>query len=38
MQAPRTGLAGKPTVTLVGEMFPVDPMSINRMLEPLGLG
>jgi chlorophyllide a reductase subunit Y len=37
VQAPRSGRAGKPTVTLVGEMFPVDPVSIGRMLEPLGL-
>ncbi len=35
--APRTPRSGKPTVTLVGEMFPVDPVSIGRMLEPLGL-
>ncbi len=35
--APRSGRAGKPTVTLLGEMFPVDPVSIGRMLEPLGL-
>ena len=35
--APRAGRAGKPTVTLVGEMFPVDPVSIGRMLEPMGL-
>lgn len=27
----------KPTVTLLGEMFPVDPMGIGQMLEPLGL-
>lgn len=37
VQAPRTGRADRPTVTLVGEMFPVDPVSIGRMLEPLGL-
>ena len=35
--APRAGRAQKPTVTLVGEMFPVDPISIGRMLEPMGL-
>jgi chlorophyllide a reductase subunit Y len=35
--APRGAHAGKPTVTLLGEMFPVDPVSIGRMLEPLGL-
>ena len=26
-----------PTVTLLGEMFPVDPVGIGQMLEPLGL-
>ncbi|HUM13470.1 MAG TPA: chlorophyllide a reductase subunit Y [Myxococcaceae bacterium] len=35
--APRAPRSGKPTVTLVGEMFPVDPVSIARMLEPMGL-
>jgi chlorophyllide a reductase subunit Y len=35
--APRSGRSDKPTVTLLGEMFPVDPMSIGMMLEPLGL-
>ncbi len=28
---------GAPTVTLLGEMFPADPVGIGRMLEPLGL-
>jgi chlorophyllide a reductase subunit Y len=37
VQAPRGGRADKPTVTLVGEMFPVDPISIGRMIAPLGL-
>ena len=27
----------KPTVTLLGEMFPADPMIIGRMLEPMDL-
>jgi chlorophyllide a reductase subunit Y len=27
----------KPSVTLLGEMFPADPMGIGHMLEPLGL-
>jgi chlorophyllide a reductase subunit Y len=35
--APRGGRAALPTVTLLGEMFPADPMSIARLLEPLGL-
>ncbi|MFZ1108192.1 MAG: chlorophyllide a reductase subunit Y [Rhodomicrobium sp.] len=37
VQAPRGGRSEKPTVTLVGEMFPVDPVTIGMMLEPLGL-
>ncbi|NCP19131.1 MAG: chlorophyllide a reductase subunit Y [Erythrobacter sp.] len=28
---------GRPTVTLLGEMFPADPVGIGMMLEPLGL-
>jgi chlorophyllide a reductase subunit Y len=35
--APRSGPSEQPTVTLLGEMFPVDPVSIGRMLEPMGL-
>jgi 3,8-divinyl chlorophyllide a/chlorophyllide a reductase subunit Y len=35
--APRGGRNARPTVTLVGEMFPVDPVGIGMMLEPLGL-
>ncbi len=37
VQAPRTGKSARPTVTLLGEMFPADPMGIGAMLEPLGL-
>jgi chlorophyllide a reductase subunit Y len=37
VQAPRAGRASKPTVTLLGEVFPVDPVSIGRMLDPMGL-
>ena len=37
VQTPRTGRSGKPTVTLVGEMFPADPVGIGMMLEPMGL-
>jgi chlorophyllide a reductase subunit Y len=37
VQAPRGGRSAKPTVTLVGEMFPADPVGIGMMLEPLGL-
>jgi 3,8-divinyl chlorophyllide a/chlorophyllide a reductase subunit Y len=35
--APRHGRADKPTVTLLGEMFPADPIAIGMMLAPLGL-
>jgi chlorophyllide a reductase subunit Y len=35
--APRTARPALPTVTLLGEMFPADPVGIGRMLEPLGL-
>lgn len=37
VQAPRNGRGDKPTVTLVGEMFPADPVGIGMMLEPMGL-
>ena len=37
VQEPRAGRSDKPTVTMLGEMFPVDPISIGRMLEPMGL-
>jgi len=37
VMAPRGGPAQKPTVTLLGEMFPADPMGIAHMLEPMGL-
>lgn len=37
VMAPRTAASGKPTVTLLGEMFPADPVGIGMMLEPLGL-
>jgi len=35
--APRNGRSAKPTITLLGEMFPADPMVIGMMLEPMGL-
>jgi chlorophyllide a reductase subunit Y len=35
--APPRERTDKPTVTLLGEMFPADPMIIGRMLEPMGL-
>ncbi|ABC23774.1 chlorophyllide a reductase subunit Y [Rhodospirillum rubrum] len=37
VQAPRGGPASRPTITLLGEMFPADPMGIGAMLDPLGL-
>ena len=37
VQAPRTGVEERPSVTLLGEMFPADPMMIAAMLEPMGL-
>ena len=36
VQAPRER-EERPTVTLLGEMFPADPVSIAQLLEPLGL-
>src|SRR6056297_1651377 len=35
--APEGGVSDRPTVTLLGEMFPADPMSIGAMLAPMGL-
>jgi chlorophyllide a reductase subunit Y len=35
--APRQGVSSKPTITLLGEMFPADPMVIGALLEPMGL-
>lgn len=37
VQAPRGGRSEKPTLTLLGEMFPADPVGIAMLLEPLGL-
>ncbi len=35
--APREILSSKPKVTLLGEMFPADPVGISKILEPMGL-
>jgi chlorophyllide a reductase subunit Y len=35
--APRGGRSERPTVSLLGEVFPVDPVTIGMMLEPMGL-
>ena len=37
VQAPASGRADRPTVTLLGEMFPADPMVIGGLLAPMGL-
>jgi chlorophyllide a reductase subunit Y len=37
VQAPRGVRAERPTVALLGEMFPADPVGIAMLLEPLGL-
>ncbi len=37
VSAPRDGVSEKPTVTLLGEMFPADPVGIGILLEPMGL-
>lgn len=35
--APKSGKSDRPTVALLGEMFPADPMMIGAMLAPMGL-
>jgi chlorophyllide a reductase subunit Y len=35
--APKNRVADRPTVTLLGEMFPADPVGIGMMLAPMGL-
>jgi len=37
VQAPRSPREDLPTVTLLGEMFPADPVQIAGLLKPLGL-
>jgi chlorophyllide a reductase subunit Y len=37
VQSPANGRADRPTVALLGEMFPADPVMIGAMLAPLGL-
>ena len=37
VQAPASARRDKPTVTLLGEMFPADPVVIGMLLEPMGL-
>ncbi|MFO1172517.1 MAG: chlorophyllide a reductase subunit Y [Hyphomicrobiaceae bacterium] len=38
VQAPRSGRPDRPTITLLGEVFPADPVVIGAMLEPMQLG
>lgn len=36
--APRAdNSGGRPTITFTGEMFPIDPITLGQLLEPLGL-
>ncbi|MFQ3623371.1 MAG: chlorophyllide a reductase subunit Y [Acetobacteraceae bacterium] len=35
---PRDLVEGEPTVALVGELFPADPVGIGALLAPMGLG
>jgi len=37
VQAPREGQSDRPTLTLLGEMFPADPVVIGQMLETLDM-
>ena len=37
VQAPRAGRSGKPSIALLGEVFPADPVIIGMLLEPMGL-
>jgi 3,8-divinyl chlorophyllide a/chlorophyllide a reductase subunit Y len=37
VKAPRAGRNDRPTIALLGEMFPADPVGIGMLLEPLGL-
>jgi len=36
--APEGGKTDRPTLALLGEMFPADPISIGQLLAPLGIG
>ncbi len=37
VQAPRQGVSEKPSIALIGEIFPADPVIIGGMLAPMGL-
>ena len=38
VRAPRGGRQALPTITLLGEMFPADPVGIAQLIAPMGLG
>jgi len=38
VQAPKGGRQARPTVALLGEMFPADPIGLGMILDPMGLG
>ena len=38
VMAPRGGRQSTPTITLLGEMFPADPVGIAQLIAPMGLG
>jgi chlorophyllide a reductase subunit Y len=37
VQRPRQATQGLPTVTLIGELFPVDPVGVGALLAPMGM-
>ncbi|MBV9654119.1 MAG: chlorophyllide a reductase subunit Y [Acetobacteraceae bacterium] len=37
VQRPRGAIADEPRVTLIGELFPADPVGVAGMLKPMGL-
>ena len=37
VQSPKGGKNDRPTIAMLGEMFPADPMVIGAMLDPMGL-
>ena len=38
VQAPKDKRRERPSITLVGEMFPADPVSVAQLISPMGLG
>ena len=37
VQRPRQAIAEEPAVTLIGELFPADPVGVGALLKPMGL-